>query len=361
MIRILIAEDSHVMARILRSLFDAEPDLEVIGVARDGQEAVEMAARLKPDIITMDVIMPKMDGVEATRQIMERTPTPIVVISSHVNDKEMQITFRSLAAGALNVLGKPTDVNAPRFDSLKRLYVSTIRDMASIKVARRVSDKREMRELRPRKPDATVAARREIPVGKEEPDRKYRIVLIGSSTGGPQALKHILGAMPANYPAPVLIAQHITRGFGQGMVDWLNRSTPMTVKTAEDGETCKAGVVYFAPDGRDVGISGTGDVYRIQISEERPPEKLTPSVDYLFESAARADCRGVVCGLLTGMGRDGAKGMLAVREQHGHTFAQAEESCIVFGMPDAALKANATDRALMLEVIPGHLRKLVSS
>jgi two-component system chemotaxis response regulator CheB len=346
MIRILIAEDSPVVAKILGSLFEAEADLEVVGIAADGKEAVRMAATLKPDLITMDVIMPKLDGVAAIERIMEETPTPIVVISSHVNDKEMQVTFRSLAAGALSVLEKPEDVFSPAFETRRRAFLETIRAMAEVKVVRR--------RIR-----AQPAPAVEIDADSLPKQGDFRLVALGASTGGPQALHHILRGLPGDYPLPIVVAQHIARGFTKGLVDWLDAFSALHVKLAEDGEALRAGTVYLAPDGRNIGVARAHGEFRARVGPEQPERVLTPSVDQLFHSVADTVGAKAVCGLLTGMGSDGADGLAAVRRGHGYTFAESRESCVVFGMPAAAIERAAVRDVLHVGEVSAHLLSLV--
>lgn len=345
MIRILIAEDSPVVAEILKHLFDAEADFDVVAVARDGEEAVTIAAELHPDIITMDVMMPKLDGVGAIERIMENTPTPIVVVSSHVNDREMRVTFRSLAAGALSVLEKPENIFTPAFELRRKAFVETVRAMSSVKVVRR---RKRPAALMESPPDLALPRRGD-----------YGLVALGSSTGGPQALSRILSGLPADFPLPIVVAQHISRGFTRGLVDWLGGLCAVRPVLAADGDRCAKGVAYFAPDGTDIGVVADGDGYRLTVSEVRKDGVLTPSVDHLFATVAEAVGAGAVCGVLTGMGSDGAAGLAKVRAKGGYTFAEAEESCIVYGMPAAAVANDAARAVVHLAHVGAHLLSLV--
>lgn len=345
MIRILIAEDSPVVAGILKSLFEAEKDFDVVGIARDGAEAVRMTAELRPNLITMDVMMPKMDGVEATERIMEQTPTPIVIISSHVNDGEMRVTFRSLAAGALSVLEKPEDVFSPAFEPKRKAFIKTIRAMAGVKVVRR----RNRDWLAPTQAQQSSA----LPATGD-----FSLVALGASTGGPQALCLILSALPADFPLPIVIAQHITRGFTKGMVDWMHEKCALSLTISENGEEARAGHVYFAPDGTDVSVTRQGDRLCLAVSPVKPEGVLTPSVNTLFHSVVTAVAGRAICGLLTGMGTDGAEGLLKVHDQGGWTFAEAEESCVVYGMPQVAVQMGAARDVLPVNAISNHLLAL---
>lgn len=341
MVRVLIAEDSVVMADILRRVFDGEPDFEIVGVARDGEDVVRLAAQLKPDVITMDVIMPVMDGVAATERIMTDTPTPIVVVSSHVNDREMRVTFRSLAAGALSVLEKPENIFAADFEKRRKLFVDNVRMMSEIKVVRR-------RNRRPTEPA--------VPAKVASSVRDMSFCALGCSTGGPQALEHILTGLPGDFAAPIVVAQHISRGFTGGMADWLNGLCALTVKVGDDGEPCRPGTVYLAPDGANIAIRPGRDTPHLSIGPEQPLDVLTPSVDHLFQSVAETVGEGAMCGVLTGMGRDGAKGLAAVKEKGGRTFVESEKTCVVFGMPAAALDRGVADHVLRIDQVAEFLQ-----
>lgn len=346
MIRVLITEDSPVMADILRLLIGAEPDFEIVGVATNGLESVRLTAKLQPDLITMDMVMPEMDGLEAIKRIMDETPTPIVVISSHVNDKEMKVTFRSLAAGALSVQEKPEDIFAPSFEVKRAQFLKNLRAVADIKVRRtRSTDHVPLKST---------------PVKTPQQKTHYRLLALGASTGGPQALHKILSEVPAGYPLPILIAQHITRGFTAGMVDWLQSHSSLTVQIAQNNQEALPGHVYFAPDGTDMTVSRQKGGLVLSVSSELPLDVLTPNVDRLFHSVA--DCLGPasICGILTGMGRDGADGMKRAHTQGAWTFSESEKSCVVYGMPQAAVEKGGVRKTLNGDQIAQHIIELLN-
>ncbi|MBV9575897.1 MAG: response regulator, partial [Gammaproteobacteria bacterium] len=209
MIRIIIADDSETERSILKSIFQSAADIEIVACAKNGREAVEMTANLKPDLITMDIHMPLMDGFEAIRHIMSQNPIPIVVISSTVNDKEINTTFKALAAGALSVLAKPSDINSSQFTAIKNNILQTIRSMAEIKVIKR-------------RFATHPETKTHVKIEAIYTQAHYEIVAIGTSVGGPQVLKKILSELPANFPVPIVIVQHMTQGFINGFVKWLN-------------------------------------------------------------------------------------------------------------------------------------------
>lgn len=337
MINVLIVEDSEVTALLLTAIIQNEPDLEVIGRARDGQEAVEMVRILKPDLVTMDIRMPHMDGLSAIGHIMAHDPVPIVVISSNVDD-ELQISFRAIDYGALAVLEKPCGFHDAGFDSMRMEIVTTIRAMAEVKLVKRRARCRQ----KPKKIEK-----------RHQGD--YRLVVIGCSTGGPQALKQILSSLPATFPLPVVIVQHIAAGFIDGFAAWLDENSPLRVKTASNNEALLQGNVYLAPDNCHCLVNKTVTGYEVFLTRDEELNGFRPSVTFLFNSAATL-CPGQSIGIvLSGMGEDGAEGMLAMHEQQCLTIAQNEESSIVFGMPAAAIALNAVDKVLPVEDIAGCL------
>lgn len=342
MIRVLVADDSATVREYLAYLLGEDPALEVVGTARDGLEAVEQAQRLTPDVIVMDVHMPRMNGFEATRQIMERVPTPIVIVSASISREEVAMTFEALKAGALTVVDKPGGPDHPKHAESTRRLVETVRLMAEVKVIRRWP-----RRERPAPPA--------LPSVK--PDRKIRLIAVGASTGGPQVVAEILSKLPGDMGAPVLIVQHIAPGFTEGLVEWLGQGTPLAVKLAEAGEPVTAGTVYLARDGFQMGITTDG---RIRLTKELAEDGFCPSASYLFQSVAEAYGRSAIGILLTGMGRDGAAGLRKLREAGGMTIAQDEESSVIFGMPGEAIRLGAAEHVLSPEQISVTIRSLVA-
>jgi two-component system chemotaxis response regulator CheB len=341
MIRVLVAEDSAVTREYLVYLLRQDPGLEVVATARNGQEAVQQAERLKPDVILMDIHMPEMDGYEATRQIMERAPTPIVMVSASLSQSEVAMTFEALKAGALTVMEKPVGLDRPDHAETTRRLLETLKLMAEVKVVRRWP--RRERPIRPSPP--VVKA-----------DRPVRLIAIGASTGGPAALGEILAGLPGDLVAPILVVQHISPGFTAGLAVWLGQSTRLTVKLAEAGERVRAGAVYLAPDRVQLGITKDG---RIHLTKE-PVDGFCPSASHLFQSVGEAYGSATLGVLLTGMGRDGAGGLKRLREAGGITIAQDEESSVVFGMPAEAIRLGAAQYVLSVEQIPGAIRSLVA-
>ena len=340
MIRALVAEDSAVTREYLVYLLGRDPGLEVAGAARDGQEALDEAKRLRPDVILMDVHMPRMNGYEATRRIMEEAPVPIVMVSASLSMDETAMTFQALQAGALTVAEKPPGLDHPDHAAVARRLVETVKSMAEVKVVRRWP-RRERPALppRPARPSS----------------RKVQLIAIGASTGGPAALSEILRNLPGDLGVPVLVVQHIAAGFVPGLTEWLEKQTPLTVKLAEAEETARPGVVYVAPDGWQMGV--TKD-FRIRLTKAPSLNGFCPSVDYLFRSVAEFHGHSAIGVLLTGMGRDGAEGLLHLRQAGGVSIVQDEESSVVFGMPGEAVRIGAAEFVLAPEEIAGAIRSI---
>lgn len=343
-IRVLVAEDSAVVSRVLVDVLNTDPYIEVVGVAYDGAEAVAMTKSLKPDLVTMDVRMPKMDGLVATRKIMEEVPTPIVVVSAGVNIRDMNITFEALRAGALEIIEKPRGVGQKDYETVRGRLIRAVKAMSEVKVVRRM-------------PEARLRRRSRLPRAVLRGAETSRFVLIGSSTGGPAALEKIISRLPANFPAPVLVVQHIAPGFVAGLAEWLSQGSTVNVKVAEAGEEPAAGTAYFAPDGYHMIIDQDG---RIALDGGPPARGHKPSIDRLFAAAARAWGPRCVGALLTGMGTDGVAGLEEVKRAGGAAFAQDEKSAVVYGMAKEAVAAGVVDKVLPLEDIAAEIISLAA-
>jgi two-component system, chemotaxis family, protein-glutamate methylesterase/glutaminase len=349
-LRVLVAEDSVVARALIVSILGREAGIEVVGEARDGEQAVTMAAELTPDVITMDVHMPKLDGLEATRRIMAETPTPIVVISA-IDPGDVRLTFDALDSGALAALAKPSGPTAPDFAKRAQEIVNTVKTMAVVRVVRR-----RPRLTRPGQPPAAAAtpaapaAPSVAPATSNAPRRKVDIVAIGSSTGGPDALGKIIGALPAVVPVPILIVQHITVGFHQGLVDWLNNVTPLDVKLGEEGHMPKAGEVILAPGEHHMTVDPRR---RLTLNEESPVRGHRPSATQLFRSVTSVYGANALGVILTGMGDDGADGLVELRRAGGWVIGQDEATSVVYGMPREAAARGAVSEVCPLPEIAG--------
>lgn len=349
MINILVVEDSPVVREFLINILSADPDIRVVGTARNGEEALEAARRHRPDVITMDIHMPKMDGLEATRRIMESNPIPIVIVSGSSDPQEVATTFDAMEAGALAVLRRPAGIGHPLHEATARDLVQTVKLMSEVKVVRRWSHARRQAAL-PGKQAPTPQGK----MGLTRESAQIRIVAIGASTGGPPVIETILAALPGNFPVPVLIVQHITVGFVQGFIDWLAQSASLPVHLAIHGQLLLPGHVYIAPDECQMKVARGG---KIALTRDEPENGLRPSVSYLFRSVAEVYGCDAVAGLLSGMGRDGAEELRLLKEMGAVTFAQDKDSSVVHGMPGEAIKLDAA----MLVLPPDKIAAVLTS
>jgi two-component system, chemotaxis family, protein-glutamate methylesterase/glutaminase len=347
-IRVLTIDDSVVARRVLSHIIAGFPDLELVGQGVNGQEAVDMAAELRPDVITMDIRMPVLDGYEATRRIMTETPTPIVLVSAH-EPHEVQGSFKALEAGAVTVLPKPTGPGTPTYQSAATELVTTLRTVAGLRLV--------TRRKRPSETVPATSPTRSTPPGAPPQDHTIDLVAIGASTGGPAALGRILREIPSDFPVPILIVQHIADGFDEGLVRWLDTVTPMKVRMGEHDMRLAPGEVIVAPNGVHMGVSSRN---RITLVAGEPIGAHRPAVSYMFETVARAFGRRALGAILTGIGRDGTDGLAELHAAGGRVIAQDEASCVVYGMPKAAFEAGVTDQVVPLDRVAGVITAAVA-
>lgn len=346
-IRILVADDSVTVRKRIVEVLAAQPDFEVVAEAADGREAIEACQRLRPDAVTLDMMMPVMTGLAATEYIMAYCPTPILVVSSSFNRGELFKTYDALAAGALDVLEKPAGDETDA--AWERQLAGTLRLIARIKVI-----------THPRGRLAHLGNGTRPAFASSPPfagQAGCELVAIGASTGGPGAVVDILRDLPPDFSLPLLLVIHISRAFGAGFAEWLNGLSPFPVTFARDGEPLpKIGVsrVVLAPPDQHLIVRDG----RLWLTQEPERHSCRPSVDTLFESVARdLGPRAAAC-LLTGMGRDGAVGLLAMRQAGGVTLAQDESTSVVFGMPREAIRLDAAGQVLRLDQIAPALAAL---
>lgn len=345
MIKVLIVDDSPTAREYLKHIINTDSGLDVVGMAKDGEEAIKLVHLKHPHVVTMDINMPVMDGYEATRKIMKSHPVPIVIVSSGMDSKDVEKTFRAMEAGAVAALEKPKGPGHPEFEHMAAKLVQTVRLMSEVKVVRR------LREYQKPKAPARLSSKVET---TPLPSR-IEIVAIGVSTGGPPVLKTILSNLAKDFPVPILVAQHIAPGFLQGMVEWLDKETPLSVQIPKNGDHVKEGKVYFAPDGCHMGIIGKGEiVFRIAT----PEYGMQSSVSYLFRSVTKAFRQRAIGVLLSGMGKDGVLELKGMRDQGAITIAQDKDSSVVFGMPGEAIKIGAASHVLTPEGIAVFLNSL---
>jgi len=331
-IRVLIVDDSALVRQALKSILSSDPEIEIIGEARNGKEGYEKALALKPNVITMDLSMPVMNGVEAIEKIMEECPTPLIIVSS----MDVKVIVMALALGAMDFVAVTQEIGDISDDLIEK-----------VKIASRIKPLRRIRPLAPP---------RKIPVKREN---AQKVVAIGISTGGPQALQVLLAKLPADLPAGILVVQHISPGFIQGLVDWLSTTSPLHVQVAKAGDLLKSGMVLFAPDGFHMTIDEQG---RIILKEDVSKNMFhVPSIDVMMESVAdiyKDDAIGVI---MTGMGHDGVKGISILKGSGGRTIAQDEKTSAIFGMNQIAINEKVIDLVLPLEKIADEIVRLVTT
>jgi two-component system chemotaxis response regulator CheB len=347
-VRVLVVEDSLTVRRRLCEVLAADPGIEIVGEAEDGKRAIELARERRPDVITMDMMLPVMSGLAATEYIMAYQPTPILIVSSSVNRGELFKTYEALAAGAVDVLEKPDGEDI----GWEARFIAAVKLVARIRVITHPRARLGGFVASQARPHDSLADR---PTGSTA----CEVVMIGASTGGPGALVEVLRRLPPQFALPVLIVLHINEPFGTAFADWLDGQTPRSVAYARDGEAIAlaAGRVLMAPPGHHLVVRRGG---RLHLSQEPERHSCRPSVDMLFESAAAALGPSTAACLLTGMGRDGAAGMLAVRQAGGLTIAQDEATSVVYGMPREAVLLGGAERVLPIEDIGPALTALAN-
>ena len=345
MINVLIVDDSAAVRLHISNILESDPSIRVMGAVGDGEEAVRFVENKKPDVITMDIDMPKMSGLEAIRRIMETQPVPIVVVSATFDKNDLEKTFLAMEAGAIAVSNKPFGEGHHDYEQAARGLVQTVKAMSEVKMVKRWS--------RARISGITHMIEPEAP--SSHASGKVKLVVIGASTGGPPVIKTILSGLTNGIHVPLLVVQHIAKGFLEGMVEWLNHTTGLPVHIGMHKERFMPGHVYFAPDDYHMGVNSAG---RIELSKALPENALRPSVSYLFRSTINAFDGDSVGVLLTGMGKDGAEELGHMKEKGATTIAQDEESSVVFGMPGEAVRLGAATHILPPEKIAAVIRSL---
>ncbi|MBF0562845.1 MAG: chemotaxis-specific protein-glutamate methyltransferase CheB [Alphaproteobacteria bacterium] len=341
--RVLIVEDSLVVRELLRYIVGSDPRLEVAAVVASAEEALEVIDSIAPDVISLDIRLPGMNGLDATVAIMSRRPTPVVVVSAAVQDEELNIAMNALRAGALSVVEKPVGTSHDAYAAMARHLCTQLVIMSEVKVVRQAV----RRGLAFTSPQSSAAPDAVPP----------RMVGLVASTGGPNALVQILTDLKAGFPVPVLMVQHITPIFLDGFVAWLAANTPFRVVVAEDGQLPQAGCAYLAPAERHLEVDGAG---RLHVTGGAPVDGHQPSGTVLLRSMAAAFPGRTLGVLLTGMGSDGAQGLLRIRQTGGHTIAESEATAVVYGMPAAAVRIGGVSESLPLPAIGPRVLALVT-
>jgi two-component system chemotaxis response regulator CheB len=364
------------MRRVITGLLEQDPAIRVVGAARNGREAIEMVKELRPDIVTMDVRMPVMDGLATTEYLMAYCPTPILVVTASLAKHDVDITFKMLGAGALEVFEKPTARDPYELERAGRALVRRVKVLSRVKVVTHLRGRRKPANgsesqavsLSTRSEQASgraseralkpLAATRPVALSPARPlaaDGDFPLVVIGASTGGPRVVNQVLAGLPADFPGAVLVVQHIAAGFSAGMAEWLAHASKLPVVLASEGQPIRPGQVIVAPDQRDLLITSDCNVHL----SENPLLIQRPSIDISMQAAAEVFGARALGVLLTGMGRDGAYGMLTIKRAGGSTIAQDEATCTIFGMPRAAIQLGAAQEVLPATHIAGRLVELL--
>jgi two-component system, chemotaxis family, protein-glutamate methylesterase/glutaminase len=341
-VRVLVVDDSALMRKLIPQMLEAAPSIEVVGTAMDGTFCLKKIEELNPDVITLDLQMPGMNGIDTLKEIMRRNPLPVIVVSSHSTDGA-SITFKALGLGAFDFVTKPQDATAHMAETAREL-IAKIKAAADCKVVRPGT-------FQMAAPAAKISAGKTgIPATK--------LVAIGISTGGPQALEYLLAQMPPDFPGAIVVVQHMPEGFTEMFARRLDELCSLQVKEAQSGDLLQAGRVLICPGSRHIKVKrlAMGDV--VVLNEDARVNGHRPSADVLFHSAAEEFGSHAVAVIMTGMGDDGAEGLGAVKRAGGMTIAQSEESCVVYGMPKAAIERGYATRVVALDGLAATLQAL---
>lgn len=344
-IRVLIVEDSRVIRQFLEHIIAQDPRLEIVGSVETAEEALRILDRVSPDVISMDIRLPGMNGFEATQRIMEERPTPVVVVSASVEKSDMQITMNALQAGALTVLEKPRGVTSGEYEALAERLCTQLAIMSQVKVVRQRTDSRHVERVE-------RVNRRAAPSGAG-----YGVLGIACSTGGPAALVQMLGGLGAAFPLPILAVQHISGSFLPGFATWLEDVSPFSVQIVRDRLPLAQGKIYLAaPDHHLRAEYGF-----VRVEQGQPVCAQRPSGTVLFDSLANAYGSRALGVILTGMGDDGAAGLLRLRQSGGYSIAEDETTAIVYGMPAEAVRLGAVSESLPLPLIAPRILELTKA
>ena len=341
-IRTLIVDDSKAMRMLLSQILSEDPDIEVVGMAGDPLEARDMIKSLNPDVITLDIEMPRMDGLTFLEKLMRMRPMPVIMVSS-LTHRSSEASMEALSLGALDVVAKPTVNPLGGLEDAGEELRSKVRMAAKAKL--RNSNR--------------VFTSPSAPAPKNVFVSQHRVIAIGSSTGGTEAIRQIIPDLSRDCP-PIAIVQHIPPGFAESFAERLNQICTLNVRTAVDGEVMKNGNVYVAPGGLHMRVLSSGNALKVRISDDAPVNRHRPSVDVLFESVAMNVGKNAIGVILTGMGDDGAMGMQLMKDAGADTIAQDEATCVVFGMPAQAIARGVVDTIAPLEQVAPEISKLLS-
>ncbi|RCX14432.1 two-component system chemotaxis response regulator CheB [Fontibacillus phaseoli] len=348
-IKVLVVDDSLFMRRMIVRLVEEDEDIQVVGTARNGAEGVRMVKELRPDVVTMDIEMPEMNGIEALGKIMEELPTRVIMLSSLTREGAEE-TITALQSGAVDFIPKPSGAVGTGLVGAREEIVGKIKAAARTQLSVLIAARRGGT------PQAAWEPKRVVSDGAKE---FRQIVAIGTSTGGPKALETVLTGLPADFPYPVLVVQHMPPKFTLSLAQRLNNLCRIRVVEAEDGQLVQGGTAYIAPGGYHMTLVRKKDEFRIVLHQEPPQNGHRPSVDVMFDSVSALPGLKKHYVLMTGMGSDGARAMAQAKRQGAEsTIAEAQDTCVVFGMPRAAISLNCVDHVVPVTVIAAKIRQL---
>lgn len=343
-IRVLVVDDSVLAREVIVRILESDPQIKVAGIAVNGKDAVKLTSKLKPDLITMDIKMPVMDGLEAIKRIMALDPTPIIVITGIDLKGGTKIVFEAVSAGALDVMQKPSAKMWLEFPEAGKVFIDKVKILSEIKTITHLAGKTYVKK---------EAEQVFVPINEKT---NFSLIAIAASTGGPSAVLRVLKEFPPDLPAGIIVVQHIADGFVPGFVDWLNGNCAIAVREAREGDELAAGVALVAPACFNIKVTKN---FRVTLDSSQSVSAIMPSADILFSSVAETFKSNAIGIILTGMGSDGSTGMKLIKHFGGKTIAQDEESCIVFGMPKEAIKNGSVDKVLSLDKIALETIKLL--
>lgn len=346
-IRVLVVDDSAFSRQTIKKMLESDPDIEVIGIAADGIDAIAKTLRLKPDIITLDFEMPEMDGFSFLRWLMSQRPTPVIMVSSYSDSKTV---FKALELGAVDFIAKPSRRASVELRNIEKDLLQKVKGVRALNMNVLSSNLRLLEGAAP--PEEEIKA----PEG-----RAVELVAMGASTGGPAALQIILTKLPSEFEPGIVISQHMPKGFTRPLAERLDKLTLVRVKEAEEGDFVEAGKVLICPGGHHIALKRRGARARVTLKKAQYDDKYIPSIDAMMSSAADCYGRAVIGVVLTGMGNDGKNGMLEIKSKGGYTIAESEKTAIVYGMPCEVVKAGAASKVLPLTEIAGELVRAVKS
>jgi|HubBroStandDraft_6_1064221.scaffolds.fasta_scaffold00759_12 two-component system chemotaxis response regulator CheB len=342
-IRVLVVDDSALMRKLIPQMLEGDPSIEVVGTAIDGTFCLKKIEELQPNVITLDLQMPGMNGIDTLKEIMRRNPLPVIVVSSH-STEGASVTFKALGLGAFDFVTKPRDASTHMTEAAAEL-IAKIKAAADCKIVRPGSFLR-------------ISAHPEKISAQKSGPPPTKLVAIGISTGGPQALEFLLAQLPPDFPGTIVVVQHMPEGFTEMFARRLDEICSLRVKEAQSGDILQAGRVLICPGSRHIRVKRAAKADMVILSDDPRVNGHRPSVDVLFNSVAEEYGSGAVAVLMTGMGDDGAEGLGAVKKAGGMTIAESEESCVVYGMPKAAIERGYATRVVSLDVLSSTLQAL---